>query len=73
MTLQDLEKQVLELSASDRWKLVRSVLASLENETQAMVKRGNLLRLRGIAKNRTEAPETDPKAAYVDYLTEKYQ
>lgn len=73
MTLQDLEKQVLELSASDRWKLVRSVLASLENETQAKVKQGNLLRLRGIAKNRSEAPEADPKEAYIDYLTEKYQ
>ena len=34
MTLQELQKQALQLSISDRWRLVQSVLTSIEQETQ---------------------------------------
>ncbi|MEH2367851.1 hypothetical protein [Nostoc sp.] len=50
MTLQQLQKQVLELPISDRWKLVQILLESLQQETSSELKKGNLSRLRGIAK-----------------------
>ena len=34
MTLQELQKQVLQLSISDRWRLVESLLSSIERETR---------------------------------------
>ncbi len=34
MTLQELQKQALKLPISDRWRLVQSVLTSIEQETQ---------------------------------------
>ncbi|MCF2144961.1 hypothetical protein IQ276_000515 [Desmonostoc muscorum LEGE 12446] len=48
MTLQQLQKQVLELPISDRWTLI--LLESLQQETNSELKKGNLSRLRGIAK-----------------------
>ena len=50
MTLQQLQKQVLELPISDRWTLVQILLESLQQETSSELKKGNLSRLRGIAK-----------------------
>lgn len=50
MTLQELQKQLLELSISDRWALVQTLLESLQRETSSEFKKGNLSRLRGIAK-----------------------
>ena len=35
MTLEELQKQVLQLPINDRWRLVQSVLNSIEQETQA--------------------------------------
>ena len=34
MTLRDLQEQALQLSISERWRLVQSVLSSIEQETQ---------------------------------------
>jgi hypothetical protein len=34
MTLQELQKQALQLPISDRWRLVQSILTSIEQETQ---------------------------------------
>jgi hypothetical protein len=48
MTLQELQKQVLQLPTHDRWQLVQALLESLKQETEP--KRGNLSRLKGIAK-----------------------
>lgn len=73
MTLQDLQKQALQLSNSDRWELVQVLLESLKQETHPKLKRGNLSRLRGIAKISTAIEEVDPKEDYITYLTEKYQ
>ncbi|MGL5874751.1 MAG: hypothetical protein ACRC2R_20695 [Xenococcaceae cyanobacterium] len=72
-TLQELQKQLLQLSISDRWQLVQTLLESLQRETRLTLKRGNLSRLRGIAKCVGNASETDSKDDYASYLTEKYQ
>ncbi|WP_251955693.1 hypothetical protein [Nostoc commune] len=51
MTLQNLQKQALQLSTSDRWQLVQTLLESLQHETRGLQNKGNLSRLRGIAKS----------------------
>ncbi len=37
MTLQELQKQALQLPISDRWRLVQSVLTSIEKETLSSI------------------------------------
>ena len=71
MTLQELQKQALQLPISDRWKLVQTLLESLRRESQTSVKRGNLSSLRGIAKSSTGMNELDAKEDYVNYLIKK--
>lgn len=73
MTLQELQKQALQLSTSDRWQLVQALLESLKQEAHPKVKRKNLSRLRGIAKISATTEEDNTKEDYVTYLTEKYQ
>ena len=73
MTLQELQKQILQLPTSDRWQLVQTLLESLKRETLPILKRRNLSRLRGIAKSSVVADHTDPKEDYATYLTEKYK
>lgn len=73
MTLQELQKQALQLSTSDRRQLVQTLLKSLKQETYPKLKRGNLLQLRGIAKGLAATEKVDAKADYVTHLTEKYQ
>jgi hypothetical protein len=77
MTLQELQKQVLELPISDaygwlrlRWVLVQTLLESLQRETSSELKKGNLSRLRGIAKG-TELSSENVEVDYINYLTEK--
>lgn len=73
MTLQELQKQVLQLPTSDRWQLVQVLLESLKQETQPGLKHGNLSRLRGIAKSSATAGNPDAQEDYVTYLSEKYK
>jgi hypothetical protein len=73
MTLQELQKQALQLSTSDRWQLIQALLESLKQEAHPKLKRGNLSRLRGIAKSSAATGEADPKKDYATFLTEKYQ
>lgn len=73
MTLQELQKQALQLSTRDRWQLVQTLLESLKRETHPKLKKGNLSRLRGIAKSSVAMGEDDPKEDYLTYLSEKYQ
>ena len=73
MTLQELQKQALQLPISDRWQLVQTLLESLKRETHPISQRGNLSRLRGIAKSSVAAGDTDSEADYAIYLTEKHQ
>lgn len=80
MTLQELQKQALQLPISDRWRLVQSVLISIQQET-----------LLSISPSPTVKPLTNldpwtqsligaiqleaenPTESYVDYLEEKYR
>jgi hypothetical protein len=73
MTLQELQKQALQLPISDRWQLVQTLLESLQRETGSVLKKGNLSRLRGIAKSTQISSDEDMAADYASYLTEKYQ
>jgi formylglycine-generating enzyme required for sulfatase activity len=73
MTLQELQNQVLQLPIRDRWQLVQTLLESLKRETYPKLKRGNLSRLRGIAKSPVTQVAVDAQEDYVTYLTEKYQ
>ncbi|MDZ8032906.1 hypothetical protein [Nostoc sp. DedSLP04] len=72
MTLEQLQKQILELSISDRWTLVQILLKSLQQETSSQLQKGNLSRLRGIAKG-TEISSENIEVDYINYLTLKYQ
>lgn len=73
MTLQELQKQVLQLQIQERWQLVQAILNSLQEETNLEKKPKNLSRLRGIAKDTTKPNETDNVKDYGTYLTKKYQ
>ena len=73
MTLQELQKQVLQLPMSDRWQLVQTVLESIQQETISLSKRGNLSRLRGIAKGVNISSDENINGDYATYLTEKYK
>ena len=73
MTLQELQNQALQLSIGDRWQLVQVLLDSLKREANLKPKRGNLSRLRGVAKISAVTGESNAQADYVTYLTEKYQ
>jgi hypothetical protein len=73
MTLQELQKQVLQLPMSDRWQLVQTVLESIQQETISLSKKGNLSRLRGIAKSVNISNDENINGDYATYLTEKYK
>lgn len=62
MTLQELQKQALQLPISDRWQLVQTLLESLKRETHPMSQGGNLSRLRGIAKSSGTAGNADSES-----------
>ena len=72
MTLLELQKQALQLSINERWQLVQTLLESLKQESP-MQKKGNLSRLRGIAKSAAVSGNEDIAADYITYLTKKYQ
>ena len=59
MTLQELQKQALQLPISDRWQLVQTLLESLKSETHPISQQRNLSRLRGIAKSSMAAGDSD--------------
>lgn len=73
MTLQEVQKQALQLPIDKRWQLVQSLLESLKQETYSVQKKRNLFRLRGIAKSTAVLSNEDTTTDYVTYLTEKYQ
>lgn len=73
MTLQEIQNQALQLPIGDRWQLVQTLLESLKREANPKPKRGNLSRLRGIAKSSAATGERNAQKDYVAYLTEKYQ
>jgi hypothetical protein len=72
MTLQELQKQALQLSTGDRWQLVKTLLESLKQEANPKLKKRNLSRLRGVAKTSAATREDNTNEDYITYLTEKY-
>ena len=80
MTLQELQKQALQLSIRERWRLVQSVLTSIEQETQVSNSTSTIREpivndldpwtqsLIGVIQINSE----NPQESYVDYLEEKY-
>ena len=80
MTLQELQKQALQLSIRDRWRLVQSVLTSLRIETQ--VPNSTRTEIEPIINDLDswtqsligviQINEENPQESYVDYLEEKY-
>lgn len=73
MTLRELQQQVLQLPTGEKWQLVQSLLESLQQESKRKPTKGNLLRLRGIAKLLAKETVANPQESYIDYLTQKYQ
>ncbi len=80
MTFQELQQQVLQLSIGERWRLVRSVLTSIQQETffsrypspstQPLTDLDPWTQS-FIGVIQLEAEDTN--AAYLDYLEEKYR
>ncbi|NEP09045.1 MAG: hypothetical protein F6K14_02105 [Symploca sp. SIO2C1] len=79
MTLQELQQQALQLPISDRWRLVQSLLASIQQETLPSISPSPTVKLLvdldpwtqsliGILQLGTE----NLTESYVDYLEEKY-
>jgi hypothetical protein len=72
MTLQELQKQALQLPIDKRWQLVQSLLESLKQENHSIQKKGNLSRLRGIAKSTAVSSNEDTATDYINYIIKKY-
>jgi hypothetical protein len=51
MTLQELQKQALQMPISDRWHLVQTLLESLKQEMYPSLQRVNLSQLREVVTN----------------------
>jgi len=60
-TSQEIQKQALLLPIGDRWQLVQTLLESLKQESYTTMKRGNLSRLRSIAKSSAVVPLSHQK------------
>lgn len=73
MTLQELQKQVLQLPIREWWQLVQAVLTSLQEEIRSKTKPKNLSQLREIAKNTVTQNDADNTEDYVTDLNNKYQ
>ncbi|APB33537.1 hypothetical protein GlitD10_1217 [Gloeomargarita lithophora Alchichica-D10] len=80
MTWQELQHQILQLSLTERWHLIQSLLSSIQRETQTFsapnenINHGHDLnpwtqRLIGVIKLNEETA----LASYADYLEQKYR
>lgn len=79
MTLTELQKQALELPIGDRWRLVQSLLSSIQQETlDSNSLTPNVRDLKGIDPwtqsliGVIQLGSQEPTDSYVDYLEEKY-
>lgn len=80
MTLHELQKQALQLPISDRWRLVESLLSSIQQETRSVSspEQGESL-LNGLDPwtqsliGVLQLDAEDPTESYTDYLEEKYR
>jgi hypothetical protein len=80
MTLQELQNQALQLPIGDRWRLVQSLLSSIQQETLVLSPPSSTVNsfaelnpwtqsLIGVVQLGTE----ELTESYVDYLEEKYR
>ncbi|WP_448573576.1 hypothetical protein [Trichothermofontia sp.] len=75
-TVQEIERQALALPLSERWRLVHSLLGSIQQEMTGMAKPaepGTLMNLKGVIKDISHLSDAELKEEYIDYLMEKYQ
>jgi hypothetical protein len=79
MTLQDIQNQALQLPIGERWRLVQSLLRSIQQETLAFsLPLSNTSSLTGLDPwtqsliGVIKLGIEDPTESYVDYLEEKY-
>ena len=79
MTLQELQNQVLQLPIGDRWRLVQSVLTSIQQETLVPIPLSSgvnsIVDLDPWTQSLLGAIQLgaeDSTKSYVDYLEEKY-
>jgi hypothetical protein len=80
MTLQELQNQALQLPIGDRWRLVQSLLSSIQQETLASsLPNPTLNDLTDLAPwtqsliGVVQLGTNDSTESYVDYLEEKYR
>ena len=79
MTLQDIHNQALQLSIGERWRLVQSLLRSIQQETLAfslpLADTSSLAGLDPWTQSLVGVIKLGPQnstESYVDYLEEKY-
>lgn len=79
MTLQELQNQALQLPIGDRWRLVQSLLSSIQQETLSFSStNSNVNSVTGLDPwtqsliGVIQLSAEDPTESYVDYLKEKY-
>jgi hypothetical protein len=79
MTLQELQNQALQLPLGDRWRLVQSLLSSIQQETLVFSCPTSNVNSFASLDSWTQSligviqlSAEDPTEAYVDYLEEKY-
>lgn len=79
LTLSELQKQVLQLPIKERWHLVQSVLASIQQETLSSIPLSPTVETLTDLDSWTQSligviqlGEENPTENYVDYLEEKY-
>ncbi|MEO1145788.1 MAG: hypothetical protein AAFY26_09335 [Cyanobacteria bacterium J06638_22] len=79
MTLQEIQNQALQLPVGDRWRLVQSLLSSIQQETLVLspptTNANSLASLDPWTKSLIgviQLGAEDPTESHVDYLEEKY-
>ena len=80
MTLQELQNQALQLPISDRWRLVQSVLTSIQRETLLSISPSPTVKSTTELDSWTQSligviqlEAGNSTQSYVDYLEEKYR
>ena len=79
MTLQELQNQALQLPIGDRWRLVQSVLTSIQQETRVSIApNSDVNSIIGLdpwtqsLMGKIQLDAEDTTKSYVNYLEEKY-
>ena len=80
MTLQEFQNQALQLSIADQWRLVQSLLSSIQRETQSISPPNPSMNLSTDIDPWTQSllgviqlSMEDPTESYTNYLEKKYK